>query len=56
VSAAYADWDSFGGSIGQLGLNIASLLVAGILTLAVQRAVFHRRRAAHEAQKAAAAP
>jgi uncharacterized hydrophobic protein (TIGR00271 family) len=56
VSAAYADWDSFGGSTGQLGLNIASLLVAGILTLTVQRAVFHRRRAAHEAQKAAAAP
>jgi uncharacterized hydrophobic protein (TIGR00271 family) len=53
VSAAYGDWDSFGGSIGQLGLNIASLLVAGILTLAVQRALFDRRRALHEAQKAA---
>jgi uncharacterized hydrophobic protein (TIGR00271 family) len=56
VSAAYADWDSFGGSIGQLGLNIASLLCAGILTLVIQRAVFNRRRAEHEAQKAAAAP
>jgi uncharacterized hydrophobic protein (TIGR00271 family) len=53
VSAAYADWDSFGGSIGQLGLNIASLLAAGIITLAVQRALFNRRRALHEAQKAA---
>jgi uncharacterized hydrophobic protein (TIGR00271 family) len=55
VSAAYGDWDSFAGSIEQLGLNIASLLAAGIITLAVQRAVFTRRRAAHEAQKAAAA-
>jgi uncharacterized hydrophobic protein (TIGR00271 family) len=55
VSAAYGDWDSFAGSIEQLGLNIASLLAAGIITLAVQRAVFNRRRAAHEAQKAAAA-
>jgi uncharacterized hydrophobic protein (TIGR00271 family) len=55
VAAAYGDWDSFGGSIGQLGLNIASLLVAGIVTLAVQRAVFNRRRALHEAQKTAAA-
>jgi uncharacterized hydrophobic protein (TIGR00271 family) len=54
VSTAYGDWDSFTGSIEQLGLNIASLLVAGILTLAVQRAVFNRRRALHDAQKAAA--
>jgi uncharacterized hydrophobic protein (TIGR00271 family) len=54
VSTAYGDWDSFTGSIEQLGLNIASLLVAGILTLAIQRAVFSRRLAAHEAQKAAA--
>jgi uncharacterized hydrophobic protein (TIGR00271 family) len=53
VAAAYADWDSFGGSLGQLGLNIASLLAAGIITLAVQRALFNRRRALHEAQKAA---
>jgi uncharacterized hydrophobic protein (TIGR00271 family) len=52
VSAAYTDWDSFGGSLGQLGLNIASLLAAGIITLAVQRTLFNRRRALHEAQKA----
>jgi uncharacterized hydrophobic protein (TIGR00271 family) len=53
VSAAYGDWHSFGGSLGQLGLNIASLLVAGVLTLAVQRALFVRRRALHAAQRAA---
>jgi uncharacterized hydrophobic protein (TIGR00271 family) len=53
VSAAYADWDSFWGSLGQLGLNIASLLAAGVLTLAVQRALFARRRAIHAAQRAA---
>jgi uncharacterized hydrophobic protein (TIGR00271 family) len=52
VAAAYSDWDSFGGSIGQLGLNIASLLFAGTITLAVQRALFNRRRALHEAHKA----
>jgi uncharacterized hydrophobic protein (TIGR00271 family) len=56
VAAAYSDWESSGGSLGQLGLNIASLLLAGTITLAVQRALFTRRRAAHEAQKAAAAP
>jgi uncharacterized hydrophobic protein (TIGR00271 family) len=47
VAAAYGDWESFGGSLEQLGLNIAFLLVAGILTLGVQRAIFSRRRAAH---------
>jgi uncharacterized hydrophobic protein (TIGR00271 family) len=52
VSAAYTDWDSFGGSLGQLGLNIASLLAAGIITLAIQRTLFNRRRALHEAHKA----
>ena len=54
VSMAYGDWDSFTGSVEQLGLNIASLLVAGTVTLAVQRALFNRRRALHDAQKAAA--
>jgi uncharacterized hydrophobic protein (TIGR00271 family) len=52
VAAAYGDWDSFGGSLGQLGVNIVSLLVAGTLTLAVQRAVFLRRREAHRAERA----
>jgi uncharacterized hydrophobic protein (TIGR00271 family) len=54
VSAAYGDWHSFRGSLGQLGLNIASLLLAGIITLMVQRALFVRRRAVHEAQRATA--
>jgi uncharacterized hydrophobic protein (TIGR00271 family) len=53
VSAAYGDWDSFGGSVGQLGLNIASLLVAGVVTLTIQRALFVRRRALHAAERAA---
>jgi uncharacterized hydrophobic protein (TIGR00271 family) len=54
VSAVYGDWHSFWGSLEQLGLNIASLLVAGTLTLTVQRVLYHRRRAEHEAQQAAA--
>lgn len=53
VAAAYGDWDSFGGSLGQLALNVALLLVAGILTLGIQRAVFMRRRAEHWARRAA---
>jgi len=54
VTAAYAEWGSFGRSLGQLVLNIASLFVAGIATLAVQRTVFERRRAASRAQRAPA--
>jgi len=45
VSVAYEDWDSARGSLGQLALNLAVIVVAGTLTLAVQRAVWLRRRA-----------
>lgn len=45
VSATYAHWGSMGGSLAQLGLNLALVVVAGTLTLALQRRVFVRRRA-----------
>jgi uncharacterized hydrophobic protein (TIGR00271 family) len=54
VAAAYADWSSFRGSLEQLGLNVAALLVAGTATLLVQRAVYARRRAAHARRRRAA--
>jgi uncharacterized hydrophobic protein (TIGR00271 family) len=44
VSLAYRDWDSMLGSLGQLGLNLAVIVAAGTLTLAVQRAVWLHRR------------
>jgi uncharacterized hydrophobic protein (TIGR00271 family) len=53
VAAAYGDWGAFWGSLSQLGLNIASLLLAGTLTLVVQHALFERRKAKHEARGAA---
>ena len=52
VAAAYADGASFRGSLGQLAVNVAALLVAGTLTLLVQRAVYRRRRAAHARRQA----
>ncbi|MCW3015630.1 MAG: hypothetical protein JWO02_2722 [Solirubrobacterales bacterium] len=55
VAAAYGDWATFGGSLGQLGVNISSLLVAGTLTLTIQRAQYARRRRAHRARIAGAA-
>ena len=47
VSAAYRDWDSFGGSVAQLGINLTSVLVAGTTVLAIQRALYRRRRERH---------
>src|SRR3954447_12453872 len=53
VAAAYGDGESFRGSLGQLAINVAALLVAGTPALAVQRAVYGRRRAAHARRRAA---
>jgi len=53
VAAAYADWHSFWGSAGQLAVNIAALLIAGTLTLGVQRLIYLRRRAAHAERQGA---
>jgi uncharacterized hydrophobic protein (TIGR00271 family) len=47
VAAAYEDWSAAGGSIAQLGINLAALCIAGLATLLVQRALFQRRRAAY---------
>jgi uncharacterized hydrophobic protein (TIGR00271 family) len=44
VSAAYGDGESFRGSLLQLVINLGSILLAGVLTLATQRALYARRR------------
>jgi uncharacterized hydrophobic protein (TIGR00271 family) len=46
VAAAYGDRDGWTGSLAQLGLNLASIVVAGTLVLAVQRILYARRRSA----------
>jgi uncharacterized hydrophobic protein (TIGR00271 family) len=52
VSAAYDDWGALRGSLGQLGLNLAVIVVAGTLTLGVQRLVWLRRRRRAETRSA----
>lgn len=47
VAAAYQDWPAWRGSMGQLTINLASILVAGTAVLSIQRALYHRRRAKH---------
>jgi len=47
VAAAYGDRDGWTGSLAQLALNLASILVAGTLVLASQRMLYARRRRRH---------
>jgi uncharacterized hydrophobic protein (TIGR00271 family) len=44
VSAALANWDDWRGAMAQLSINLAAIVVAGVLTLYLQRALFKRRR------------
>ena len=47
VAAAYRDGDAWLGSMEQLAINLASILVAGTAVLAIQRALYARRRRHH---------
>jgi len=47
VAAAYQDGDAFTGSIAQLAVNLAMILLAGVATLVIQRRLYLRRRHEH---------
>jgi uncharacterized hydrophobic protein (TIGR00271 family) len=47
VAAAYGDWHDAGGAAGQLAINLTSIVVAGVLTLYVQRRYYVARRVKH---------
>jgi uncharacterized hydrophobic protein (TIGR00271 family) len=47
VAAAYEDQTGWLGALQQLGINLASILVAGTTVLAVQRKLYERRRRHH---------
>lgn len=51
IAAAYGDSDGWVGSITQLALNLTSIVVAGTLVLAVQRALYARRRRSARAER-----
>jgi len=44
ISIAYEDWDTAAGSAGQLGVNLIAILIAGTLTLYIQRLLYLRRK------------
>lgn len=45
VATAYREWSEVGGAAEQLGLNLVAIILAGMVTLSLQRAWYlHRRR------------
>jgi uncharacterized hydrophobic protein (TIGR00271 family) len=52
VAAAYGDWDEAGGAAGQLAINLSSIVLAGLLTLFIQRRAFVARRRRHRRARA----
>jgi uncharacterized hydrophobic protein (TIGR00271 family) len=47
VAAAYGDWEQAGGAAGQLAINLTTIVLAGVLTLYIQRRGFLARRRRH---------
>ena len=47
VAAAYGDWEQAGGAAGQLAINLTTIVLAGVLTLSIQRRSFVARRRRH---------
>jgi uncharacterized hydrophobic protein (TIGR00271 family) len=47
VAAAYGDWGEAGGAAAQLAINLTSIVLAGLLTLFIQRRYYVVRRRKH---------
>ena len=47
IAAAVADWSEWRGAMAQLAVNLTAIVLAGVTTLSVQRALFERRRRRH---------
>ena len=47
VAAAYGDWSEAGGAAAQLAINLTSIVLAGVLTLFLQRREYVKRRRRH---------
>jgi hypothetical protein len=47
VAGAYGDWGDAAGAAGQLAVNLMGIVMAGVLTLAIQRHWYRVRRRRH---------
>ena len=59
VAAAFGDGEEWVGAMEQLAVNLVTIVVAGIITLFIQRRLYQRRRVAHlhdEARELAGLP
>ena len=54
VAAAYEDMGEAAGAAAQLGINLLAIILAGVITLYVQRRSYARRRRRHSADPARA--
>ena len=54
VAAAYGDWSEAGGAGTQLGINLIAIVMAGVLTLAIQHRYYTARRRRHLRDRARA--
>jgi uncharacterized hydrophobic protein (TIGR00271 family) len=52
VAAAYGEWDAARGAAAQLGINLTGIVVAGVVTLAIQNHDFVVRRRKRVAERA----
>jgi uncharacterized hydrophobic protein (TIGR00271 family) len=50
VAAALGNWGDWRGAMLQLSVNLTAIVLAGVATLSVQRALFERRRRRHIAE------
>jgi uncharacterized hydrophobic protein (TIGR00271 family) len=50
ISAALGEWSEFRGSALQLAVNLLAIVLAGVVTLKTQRALYRRRRRRHLAE------
>ena len=59
LAAAYGDWDRATGAAAQLGINLVAIVLAGVVTLFIQRRYYvvrRRRHLSHPARQAAGLP
>jgi uncharacterized hydrophobic protein (TIGR00271 family) len=47
VAGAFRDGDELAGAAAQLGVNLGAIILAGVITLFIQRKLYQRRRIAH---------
>jgi uncharacterized membrane protein len=47
VASTYGDWDEMSGACEQLAINLTSIVVAGVITLFIQRRYYVARRRKH---------